>query len=194
MTLRHDADPRAWEDPELLAAVAAGHGDAFSVFYRRHLSAVLAYLMRETRDREATADLAAEVFAAVLLSAGRYQPAGPSALPWVIGIARHKLLMSFRRGRVEAKARRKLELEPMALEDADLDRIERLAGVGGGRLAQLVEELPEAERRAVRSRVVEERTYDEIAAELECSALVVRKRVSRGLARLRSQLTEAETS
>ena len=56
---------------ELLSAIAARDGAAFAAFYRRHLPSVLAFLLRETRDREAAADLAAEVFAAVLLSAGR---------------------------------------------------------------------------------------------------------------------------
>ena len=39
-------------------------------------------------------------------------------------------------------------------------------------------------------RIVEERTYPEIAVELRCSEMVVRKRVSRGLSRLRRQLEE----
>jgi RNA polymerase sigma-70 factor (ECF subfamily) len=38
--------------------------------------------------------------------------------------------------------------------------------------------------------VLEERPYSEIAGELSCSELVVRKRVSRGLARMREQLKE----
>jgi RNA polymerase sigma factor (sigma-70 family) len=183
-------DPRAWDDVELLAAIAQRDGQAFSVFYRRHLSGVLAFLMRETGDSEASADLVAEVFAAVLLGAAKYEPQGNSALPWVIGIARNKLLMSLRRGRVEARARRKLALEPVALSDADLERIESLAGAGTGRLEQLVEQLPEDERFAVRSRVVDERSYQEIAAELQCSEMVIRKRVSRGLSRVRGQMKE----
>jgi RNA polymerase sigma-70 factor (ECF subfamily) len=36
--------------------------------------------------------------------------------------------------------------------------------------------------------VIEERAYPEIAARLGCSELVIRKRVSRGLARLRTEL------
>jgi RNA polymerase sigma-70 factor (ECF subfamily) len=130
------------------------------------------------------------VFAAVLLSAARYEPQGSSALGWVLGIARHKLLMSLRRGRVEAHARRRLALEPVALDDADLERIESLAGAGAGRLEQLLAELPADEGFAVRSHVVEERPYREIASELCCSEMVVRKRVSRGLARIRDQITE----
>jgi DNA-directed RNA polymerase specialized sigma24 family protein len=57
---------RDWEradDETLLGAILAREEAACEVFYRRHLPRVLAYLLRETGDREATADLAAEVFA-----------------------------------------------------------------------------------------------------------------------------------
>ena len=182
---------RQWSDSALLSAIAARDGAAFAVFYRRHLPAVLAFLLRETRDREAAADLAAEVFAAVLLSAGRYAEQGESATPWVLGIARNKLLMSFRRGRVEARARHRLGFQAVALDDGDLDRIEEVALGEGGRLVALVEDLPEEERIAVRSRVLDERPYREIATELRCSELVIRKRVSRGLARMREQLKDS---
>jgi RNA polymerase sigma factor (sigma-70 family) len=158
------------------------------MFYRRHLPAVLALLLRETLDREAAADLAAEVFAAVLLAAGRYAEQGESATPWVLGIARNKVLMSFRRGRVEARARHRLGFQAVALGDADLERIEEVALGEGGRLVALVDGLPEDERVAVRSRVLEERPYPDIAGELQCSELVIRKRVSRGLVRMREQL------
>jgi RNA polymerase sigma factor (sigma-70 family) len=181
---------RQWSDSALLSAIAARDGAAFAVFYRRHLPAVLAFLLRETRDREAAADLAAEVFAAVLLSSGRYAERGDSATPWVLGIARNKLLMSFRRGRVEARARHRLGFHAVALDEGDLDRIEEVARGEAGRLQALIDDLPEAERVAVRSRVLDERPYREIAAELRCSELVIRKRVSRGLARMRDQLKE----
>jgi RNA polymerase sigma-70 factor (ECF subfamily) len=151
---------------------------------------VLAYVIRETRDRELAADLTAEVFAAVLISAARYRADGASAMPWVIGIARNKLRMSFRRGSVEARARRTLGFEALALEDDDLVAIEALADSAGGPAGELFAQLPEEERRAVRARVIEERPYGEIAAELGCSEMVVRKRVSRGLARLRERIGE----
>ena len=82
----------------------------------------------------------------MLLSAARYQPQGNSAAPWVLGIARNKLLMSVRRGRIEAQARRRLGFDPVALEDADLERVTATADRGAGRLAALVDELPPDER------------------------------------------------
>jgi RNA polymerase sigma factor (sigma-70 family) len=179
-------------DSDLLSAIAARDGAAFSIFYRRHLPAVLAFLMRETGDPEAAGDLAAEVFAAVLLAANRYRPQGASAAPWVIGIARNKLLMSCRRGRIEARARRRLGYEAVAFEEDDFERIEAVADRGAGQLTRLLALLPADERDAVHSRVIKERSYREIADELECSEMVVRKRVSRGLARVRQQLEKAE--
>ncbi|MBV9802917.1 MAG: RNA polymerase sigma factor [Solirubrobacterales bacterium] len=179
-----------WPDASLLSAIAARDGAAFAVFYRRHVPVVLAYLLRETGNPETAGDLAAEVFAAVLPAAGRYVEQGESAAPWVLGIARNKLLMSWRRGQVEARARRQLGFQAVALDDGDLERIIELAEGASGPLLELVDHLPEDERTAVRSRVLEERPYREIAGELRCSELVVRKRVSRGLARVREQLKE----
>jgi RNA polymerase sigma-70 factor (ECF subfamily) len=177
-------------DAALLSAIAARDGAAFTAFYRRHVPAVLAYLMRETRNPETAADLAAEVFAAVLLAAGRYSEQTGSAAPWVIGIARNKLMMSWRRGRVEARARHRLGFAAMTLDDGDLDRIVEIAHGGSGNLLELVDDLPQDERAAIRSHVLDERPYREIATELRCSEMVVRKRVSRGLARIRQQLKD----
>jgi RNA polymerase sigma-70 factor (ECF subfamily) len=176
-----------WSDAQLLAAIADCDGAAFSVFYRRHLPRTVGYLLRETRNREVAADLAAEVFSAVLLSARRYRPDRETAVPWVLAIARNTLGASRRRRRVEDRARRRLGIEPIGLDDDDLERTVELAEEPGGVLL-LVELLPADERDAVTARVVEERDYSEIAAEMRCSELVVRKRVSRGLGRLRAQV------
>lgn len=189
--MREEIDYTRATDADLLSAIAGCDGGAFATFYRRHLPTVLAYLVRQTGDPETAADLAAEVFAAVLLSSGRYRSTGSSAGPWVIGIAHNKLLMSLRRGRVEFKARKRLRFEAIEFEDDDHVRVEEMATTGTGRLATLVARLPADERFAVNARVIEERSYHDIAVELRCSEMVVRKRVSRGLARVREQLGDA---
>ena len=178
-------------DGALLAAARDGDGEAFAIFYRRYLPGVVALLLRETADREVTADLVAEVFAAAYLDAARYRDReGGSAGPWLRGIAHNKLRESRRRGRVEDRARRRLALEPQPLQDADLERVEELASQPGA--AGLLDELPPRQRDAVHAHVVQERSYAEIAAELRCSEMVVRQNVSRGLARLRRQLQGGE--
>ncbi|WP_053227114.1 RNA polymerase sigma factor [Solirubrobacter soli] len=96
------------DDADLLSAAARRDGDAFAAFYRRHESLVLGYLRRRVGEPELAFDLAAETFAAALLSAGRYRGSEGPATAWLLGIAHNKLLESLRRGRVEAAARRKL--------------------------------------------------------------------------------------
>ena len=90
---------------------------------------------------------------------------------------------------VEDRARRRLALDPEVLRDEDLDRVDELAGSAEG-LVVLLEQLPEREREAVRGRVLEERSYAELASELRCSGWWCRQGVSRGLARMRKRLTE----
>jgi RNA polymerase sigma factor (sigma-70 family) len=179
------------ESAALLIRFAGGEAEAFVAFYRLNLSAVVAFFLRRTRDREVTADLTAEVFAAALIAAPRYDPGRP-ALAWLHGIASHKLADSRRRGRVEDWARRRLALEPLALDDGALDRVEEMASAHAGRdaLEAAVGALPVQQREAVLARVVGERSYPEIAAEMACSEMVVRQRVSRGLKTLRSRLEE----
>lgn len=177
-------------DAELLQR-SAREPQAFAIFYRRHERLVLRCLMARCRDAELTADLAAETFVSALAAADGFDPArsgGTSAIPWLLTIARNTLLVSVRRGAVADDARRRLGSEPLVLDDEALERIEYLADLDLPPLEQLLESLPQDLRDAVVARIVEEREYDEIAAKLGCSQQVVRKRVSRGLTRLRSIL------
>jgi RNA polymerase sigma-70 factor (ECF subfamily) len=177
-------------DQELVAAIARGDELAFGVFYERHLPLVLRWCLRETANHELAADLCAEVFAASLTAARRYRPDGGEVLAWLLGIARNKLRESRRRGRVEDRARRRMGIEPTELTDHDLERVIELASIDADTLSALVDALPEDLRRPLLERVIAERPYPEIAAELNCSELVVRQRVSRGLKQLRSKMEE----
>ncbi len=112
-----------------------------------------------------------------------------SAAPWLLGIAQNKLRESRRRGRIENATRRRLQIAPLPLEDDDLERVEELAAISDVDVTSALERLPANERDAVRARVIDEREYRDIAGELECSESVVRQRVSRGLARARTRLS-----
>jgi RNA polymerase sigma factor (sigma-70 family) len=170
-------------DAALLAA-AARDNDAFAVFYRRHVDRVLRYFALRTSDPEQAADLMAETFAAAFIAAPRFRGGGEPPVAWLFKIAQNKLTDARRRGAVRDRARRRLGLEPLVLEDADLAHIEDLAAATG--IADLLTELSDDEREAVKARIVDERAYDEIARELRCSPAVVRQRVSRGLRRMRA--------
>jgi RNA polymerase sigma factor (sigma-70 family) len=180
---------RNWstESDDRLLTEAAGDDDAFAALYARWERRMLGYFRRRTGDAEVAADLTAEVFAAVLSACARWRPGGAPAGAWLFAIAQHTLSKSRRRGAVEDRARRRLAMAPIELEDEDLQRIDRL---GDAPLLELLEALPAEQRDAVRARVLDEQSYEEIAVRLRCSSAVVRKRVSRGLARMRDEIGE----
>lgn len=175
-------------DEQLLRRAAAGDDDAFAVFYRRYERLVLASFARTVGRGELAADLTAEVFAELVLSLDRFDPTRGSGSGWLFGIARNVLARARVRGRVEDRARRRLGLPAIALSDETIEQIQESAD--DGRVLELLAELPADQRTAVSARILEEREYEEIAEELHCSPSVVRKRVSRGLASLRSMLRE----
>jgi RNA polymerase sigma-70 factor (ECF subfamily) len=172
-------------DDRLLEA-AANDVDAFTTLYRRYERPMLGFFLRRTGNAELAADLTAEVFAAVLVGSRRYRPGDAPARAWLFGIAQHKLISARRHGAVEDRARRRLGMAPIELDDDDLARIEREVG----QAVELLDALPSDQRDAIKARVIDERSYEAIADELSCSPAVVRKRVSRGLVRLREQLRE----
>ena len=178
-------------DDDLLAATRA-EPEAFAVFYRRHVQALLAYFARRTRDAELAADLTAETFAAALDRRAPPPPraSGP-AIAWLYGIARRQLAHAARRGAVEDRARRRLGMAPLTLTDEALERVEALATADASAAAPAETAstaLPPDQRDAVLARVLDEQDYAEIATQARTSESVVRKRVSRGLAGLRSRL------
>lgn len=170
---------------DLTPGLSAGDPDAFTALYRRYERPLLAFFFRRTGQADLAADLTAETFAAALAGRASYRPGSPVDA-WLFGIAHHKLVDSWRRRRVEDDARRRVGMEPITLDDDDLDRIEATVGRRVD-VDEILAELPAAQRAAVRARIVDERSYPEIAVELRCSEAVVRQRVSRGLARLRHQ-------
>jgi RNA polymerase sigma factor (sigma-70 family) len=178
-------------DAELLARTA-GEAAAFREVYRRHERIVVAFLARRTGDAELTADLTAETFAIALLHAGRFRgELGDSALGWLLGIARHAWLHSVERKRTERSACQRLGME-LSISDASLERVEALidAEHPDNPLLALLAGLPPDQRDAVRAHVLEERPYNELAAELDASPATLRQRVSRGLAYLRAAISE----
>jgi RNA polymerase sigma factor (sigma-70 family) len=175
------------DDLALLAASRSGRG-GFDEFYRRYRDPVLAFHARRVSEPELAADLTAETFAAALAAVhdrSRSLPEVPAA--WLFVIAQRKLIDSYRRGQVEDAARRALQLQPLHLEDADLERIEETARSTDVALA-LARRLPSEQYEALRARVLDERAYADIAGELACSSSVVRMRVSRALKSLRMAL------
>lgn len=162
---------------------------AFGEFYARHERAVFRYFYRRVADAEVAADLTAECFAAALLGARRFRSEdGAPAVAWLFGIARNVLRRSAQQRQVDSRARARLGMPPLVLEEETLDALERIHA--GQLMQQALSYLPADQAEAVRARIVDEREYEDIARELRTSEAVVRKRVSRGLSALRRRVED----
>lgn len=180
---------------EALLLAARTEPEAFALFYRRHVRALAAYFWRRSRDAETVADLVAETFASALDGCHRFEPERGPAVGWLYGIAHRQLGTLHRRGAVERRARRRMGMERLELDDAELARIEADAVSEGPQTRVLAElaELPPDQRAAVEARVLEELDYAQIARAGDVSELAARKRVSRGLSALRERLGREQT-
>ena len=178
------------EDERLLVA-SQTEAELFAALYDRHAARLLAFFARRTFDAQVAADLTAETMAEAFASRGRFADRGPgSAVAWLYTIGRRQLSHYVARRRVADRARKRLGMAPLALQDEETERIEELidfAAVGRDVAAALVR-LRAAQRDALTLRVIEGKSYQEAARILCCSEAVVRARVSRGLRQLAAEL------
>jgi RNA polymerase sigma-70 factor (ECF subfamily) len=168
-------------DAELLAD-ARREPEAFGAFYDRHAEELLAFFYRRTADAHMAADLTAETFAEAFASRERYRDVGASAAAWLFGIAKHELSRALRRRRVDDRARRRLGVQRVELDDVSIERIEGLVDFAPVRKA--LEALSPRVAEAISLRVGADLPYAEVARRLGCSEGAARVRVARGLAHL----------
>jgi RNA polymerase sigma factor (sigma-70 family) len=162
--------------------------DDIARLYAEHAYSVLAFFARRTYQPEIAVDLMAETFALAFEDRADFRGSGDrQAIGWIYGIARNRLAEFLRRGEVERRALGRLGVEVPTLADWEHDRIERLAGLAALRdeLDQQIAGLRDEQRQALRLRVIEERSYPEVARVLGVSEPTARARVSRALRALR---------
>lgn len=169
-------------DARVLTASADDAG-AFRVLYDRYADQIRRYHLRHCRDEEAAFDLAAETFAQAWFVRRAFRDeANGSAAPWLYGIARNVLRQSVRRERLEDDARQRLGVLEHPGRSKATPEESWLDGAD-----ELLDALPDEQRRAVELRVVEDMTYDRVARRLAITPENARMRVHRALKALRDR-------
>jgi RNA polymerase sigma factor (sigma-70 family) len=179
-------------DAALLAA-ARTDAAAFRELYDRYAERVHSYFVGRTRDADASFDLTAETFAQAWLVRARFRDeAAGSAAPWLFGIARNVLLMSLRRRQIERRATERLGIAERLDDYSAAPVVPGESWADGAN--EMLEQLSPDQREAVRLRVVEELSYEQVAVALGTTASAARVRVHRGLAALRARRLNKETT
>jgi RNA polymerase sigma-70 factor (ECF subfamily) len=189
---------RDWlEDPDvqLMLRVREGEEEAFAEIQRRYRPRIFGYFCRQLGDRVEAEDLAQEVFLRLYRSRHRYQPRARFAT-WVFHITQNVA-----RNAVRSRKRHPcVRLDPSAHEtksvlevlltdscDAPSRPLERdeLAGV----VRQAVAGLADRQRTALELHQFKDRTYAEVAAELDMTPKAAKSLLYRARNQLRVSLT-----
>jgi RNA polymerase sigma-70 factor (ECF subfamily) len=158
----------------------------FGVIFDRHATVLHRYLVRRLGPDEAEG-IVGEVFRIAFEKRVRFDPAQPSARPWLYGIATNLVAKHLRREarRLRATARLAGRHAPPA------DVAEQVSGALDAaarwqRVAEAVAGLPGPERDALVLHVWEELPYEDVAAALGVPVGTVRSRLHRARSRLRA--------
>ena len=180
--------PDSVPDDELLVRIAARDGSAFTTLFRRRQTDVYRVALLMTGQPAAAEDVTQEVFLVVMRDAARYEAGRSSVTAWLCGIARnHARRRLEREGRiVPLHEEREAEMPGIAVYPdpiGDLaNREQRNA------LRQAVLNLPLRYREVVVLCDLQELSYADAAAALDCAVGTVRSRLHRARALLAAKM------
>lgn len=145
------------------------------------------YLRNTIRDAGSAEDVFQRVMTEVWSRGAQYDPLRGSILSCVMTIARSRALDELRRRRPEPNAEAVERLAARPAPGADPDAL-----ADGWRITHLLGRLPREERELLRMRFFDDLSQSEIAERTGIALGTVKKRMVRGLDRLRTQLDEDE--
>jgi RNA polymerase sigma-70 factor, ECF subfamily len=170
-------------DVRLLAEIAAGVEQSFVELYRRRHNDVYRFAFAMAKSRSFAQDVTQEVFLNVLENASRFDSAKGTVRAWLFGCARY---VTLDRLRLERRW-----TDDMPADLAALDSDERLlADQRVERLHAAIARLPIEYREALVLFELQEFSYAETAAVLDCPIGTVRSRLHRGRVLLAAMLDE----
>ena len=171
-------------DELLLERMLDGDEDAFAALYKRRQGAVYRFALHMTNSVPVAEDITQEVFLALLDSGRRFERTRGIVLSFLYGIARNHAL---RRIDKDSRLQGVHVIEDYSEDEDVLNKIMRRETVC--QVRQAVVSLPPIYREVVVLCDLENLSYEEAAAVLECPIGTVRSRLSRGRAMLAEKLT-----
>lgn len=184
-------------DEGLLAQILAGSEEAFVELYRRKQAPIYRFALHMSGNPAIAEDVTQEVFMAIIRDARRFDPARGSVAGFLFGIARNHL-----RKRWEQEQRFVgFDGDPEALlpvaspngNGAGAHSDDRYGDEAMQRLRRAVATLPENYREALVLCDLQEMSYEDAAATLECPVGTVRSRLHRARALLTEKLRDERT-
>ncbi len=164
----------------LLVEAAQSDPARFDALYELHFERVYGFIAGRVHDRATAEDLTSEVFYKALANLKNYEWRGTPFAAWLLRIASNAVIDRSQRA---AREHSLPDDSPDSAVHLEIRAIEHRA-----RLFRLVGQLPEAQRRVVHERFVDQRSIREIAQRLGKSEGAIKQLQLRALERLRAQM------
>ncbi len=172
--------PKTEADERLRIEAAQKDRRRFAELYEENFARVYAYVARRVENRATAEDVTSEVFHHALANLERFEWRGTPFVAWLLRIA-HNLLVD----RWQRAGRESSEPAP-EVGDSTWKEVEQRAW-----LFELVDRLPDDQRRVIYLRFTAEKSIAEIARELQRSEGAVKQLQLRALENLRQRLKES---
>jgi RNA polymerase sigma-70 factor, ECF subfamily len=162
------------QDEELLSALLDGDEQAFTALYRRRQAGLFRFALQMSGSAAVAEDVTQEVFLTLIRDGRGFDPRRGSVCAYLYGIARNKVMRSFRHeSRVE-----EIDAGLASPDGGPLEEFTRGESIRAVREAVLA--LPAHYRETVVLCDLHEMPYEEAAQVLDCAVGTVRSRLHRG--------------
>ena len=180
-----DHDP---SDEVLLSRIAGGDGEAMAALFRRRQRNVYRFALHLTGSPSMADDVTQDVFVAVIRDARRFESGRATVPAWLCGIARNHVRrrLTVERDTASIESEEGLEAALPAVSPDPLQDLTSLEAIAALRRAVL--SLPLRYREVIALCDLQELSYVDAAAALECPVGTVRSRLSRGRALLTAKM------
>lgn len=178
-------------DAALVVAIGRWSEDALAEAYRRHGGAVYALARRVVRDTGLAEEVVQEVFVRLWATPDRFDPDRGSLRSWLLSQAHGRTID---RLRSDSARRLREERDAQRTADAGYD-VEREAWdlAVADRVKDVMADLPDGERQAIKLAYFDGYTYREVAKILDTPEGTIKSRIRAGLKHMRSDLIDAKT-
>ena len=180
------------EEWVLMSRVASGDEAALAELYDRFGALVFKASRQVLNSRAEAEDASQEIFVRLWKTADRFDPRRAKLVTWVMLIARRHLIDRLRR----KVARPELlglesENETTFMPEGNASGLEMPAEANGALRAR-IQELPALQREVIERTYLQGFTLREVSEQLQAPLGTVKSALSRGLARLRERMGDAE--
>jgi RNA polymerase sigma-70 factor, ECF subfamily len=193
MRIESGMDPPPTSDQDLVARVTRGDSGALDELYQRHARSVYSLILHIVRDPSTAEDVTQDVFLKLWRQSESYRPERGALSSWLLSVAHNRAIDVVRRRRLREEYRLP-ETQDVGelvadgvLDPGDAAGIADMAII----VRRALQQIPEAQRRAIEMAFFQGKTHVEISEELGEPLGTAKTRIRLGMRKLRS-LLEAE--